>query len=122
MTPNKKILIIDDEIDILNFLKMRLKDMFQCVATLSSVEGLELAKKEKPDLILLDLMLPRISGFGTLRELKKNPETAHIPVVILTALGDEEIANEAMDIGASGFLTKTCSSDELMAMIQEYIN
>jgi len=117
----KRILIIDDEPEILRHVKKRLEaNGFACTASLDPVEGLKEARTEKPNLILLDLMLPHMSGLGVLGEIKKDPALAKIPVVILTALGDEEVAMSAMDAGAVGFLNKSCSPLELVTMVQMY--
>lgn len=117
----KKILIIDDEPEILKQVKKRLEaNHFECVTAENPVIGLKKTVKTRPDLILLDLMLPKMSGFGFLRIVKGNPNIAAIPVVVLTALGDEEIAREAMDLGAVGYLTKACAPEELVVMVREY--
>jgi two-component system phosphate regulon response regulator PhoB len=117
----KKILVIDDEPEILEQVKKRLEaNRFDCLTALDPVTGLARARSDNPDLILLDLMLPGMSGLGVLRELKKDAGLARIPVVILTALGDEEICREAMDLGAAGYLRKTCTPTELLNMVQEY--
>ena len=117
----KTVLLIDDEPEILKLLKRRLRaHHFQCETADNPVEGLKKAAQSKPNLILLDLMLPKMSGFGFLRLVKGNPNLAGIPVVVLTALGDEEIAREAMDLGAVGYLTKACPTEELISMIQNY--
>lgn len=116
-----KVLVIDDESDILDTLAPRLEhNHFECVTATTANEGLELALKLKPDLILLDLNLPQMSGFGFLREMKNNEKLKGIPVIVFTALGDEEIAREAMDLGAVGFLVKTCDTRELLSMVKTY--
>ena len=119
----KKILVIDDEPEILKLLKKRLEaNHFQCITADNPVEGLQKAVKTKPHLILLDLMLPKMSGFGFLRIVKSNPHLAGIPVVVLTALGDAEITREATDLGAVGYLTKACAPQELISMIQNFVS
>lgn len=115
----KTVLVIDDEPELLKLVKRRLEaNRIECVTAENPVIGLEKAVKTRPDLILLDLMMPRMSGLGFLRLVKGNPATAGIPVVVLTALSDEEVAREAMDLGAVGYLTKACASQELISMIQ----
>lgn len=122
MKHKKKILLIDDEREMLKLLKKRLEaNHFQCITAENPVIGLKKTVKMKPDLILLDLMLPKMSGFGFLRLVKGNPATATIPVVVLTALEDEEIAREAMELGAVGYLTKACAPQELVATIQHIL-
>lgn len=117
----KKVLLIDDESDVRDILKMVIETgHFHCLTASSAVEGRNIAIRKKPDLILLDLMMPEMSGFGFLREREKHAELKKIPVVVLTSLGDEEVAREALSLGAVGYLIKSCGKEELMAMIQEY--
>ncbi len=119
--PKKKVLIIDDESDVRDILKMTIEmEDIECVTASSSVEGLEKAANENPNLILLDLLMPGMSGYGFSRERSNKPELTEIPVVVLTSLGDEEIAKEAMDLGAVGYLVKTSTKSELISMIREY--
>jgi DNA-binding response OmpR family regulator len=119
--PKKRILIIDDDEDILDLIKVTLKlNNFECATALSAPEGLEKAKKVKPHLILLDLLLPQVSGIEFLQELKNDPELAGIPVVALTSLIDEETAQKVMNSGAVGYLSKACNAKELLSMVKEY--
>ena len=119
--PTNKVLIVDDESDVREILKMTIEmENIECITASSSVEGLERAAKENPNLILLDLLMPEMSGYGFLRERNKIPELSEIPVVVLTSLGDEEIAKEAMNLGAVGYLVKTSTKNELISMIREY--
>ena len=118
----KSVLVIDDETEILRLLKRRIEaSHYRCLTAVNPVEGLQKAVRAKPNLILLDLMLPRMSGFGFLRELKNHPQLKATPVIVLTALGDEEIAREAISLGAIGYLTKACDSEILMNMVHQYI-
>ncbi len=117
----KKVLIIDDDPDIVDLIAERLRENnFECFTAHLPAEGLEKAMEFKPDLVLLDLMLPKMSGFGFIREFKLRSELANIPVVVLTALADEDIAQEAMNLGAAGYLTKACSAKELVSVVKEY--
>lgn len=119
--PKKKILIIDDDPDIMHLIVERLQESnFECYTATLPSEGMEKALEFKPDLVLLDLMLPKMSGFGFMREFKLRNDLAHIPVVILTVLADEDIAQEAMNLGAAGYLTKACTAKELLSVVKEY--
>lgn len=121
MPPQKKVLVIDDEPDLLNVVKVRLEfEHFECLTALTPVEGLKLAEEQHPNLILLDLDLPQMSGFGFLREIKHGDRTASIPVVVLTANGTEEIAREALSLGAVAFLTKSCQAQTLSQTVHSY--
>jgi len=121
MSRKKKILVIDDNADVLRLVEDTLgSSAYVCVTAQNAMEGLEKASQEKPQLILLDLMLPKMSGLGFLRKLKNNPELKQIPVIAFTTLGDEDVANEVMALGAVGFLRKACGSHELLSMIDNY--
>jgi DNA-binding response OmpR family regulator len=121
IVPKKRVLVIDDNLDTLKLLKETLEENdFECITASSAIEGLERAIAVRPHLVLLDLMLPRMSGFGFLREFRGHPELNGIPIVVITALGDEEIATEVMDLGAVGYLRKACGTQELLSMVEEY--
>ena len=82
----KKILYIEDEQSLVTLLRARLESNgFKVVSALESEEGLKKASKEKPDLILLDVVMPRMGGWEVCRRLKKNPDTSSIPVILITA-------------------------------------
>ena len=83
--------------------------------------GLALAREHAPDLIILDLVLPGISGLETLQALKADPETRDIPVVLLTALSGSEQANEAMEAGAVGLIGKPFTIDQIRAVLDEWV-
>lgn len=117
----RRILVIEDDPSVAGVVKAMVEDNdYEGLTAESPQEGLEKAKKERPDIILLDLMLPYMSGLGVLRELKRTPELAGIPVVVFTGMGgDDAVVNEARDLGAVGFLTKNCDWTELIAMLQK---
>lgn len=103
----KKVLIIDDEIDICLGAQARLEaNGFKVYFALTGNEGLETANKVNPDLILLDLMMPGMDGFEVCHKLKTDPETASTPVVVLTALDDDNSSKKAVGAGAEGYLVK----------------
>lgn len=118
-----KVLLIDDDVLLLASLARRLKRQggFECLVACSAAQGMDLARQERPDLILLDLNMPEMSGFGFLRELKKDPSIANIPVLILSGiLNDEEILREALALGALGYFDKTDPVTDLMSTLKEY--
>lgn len=118
-----KILIVEDD----KFLNKLYSDKlnrsgFYVLGTISAEEGLNRALMEKPDLILLDLVLPQKSGFEVLSELKLSPETKKIPVVILTNLGQESDIKRGLDLGAVAYLIKTdFSVNQLPELVKEYL-
>ena len=103
----KKILFIEDESALQRAVAAVLGgEGFSVVSAVSGTEGLELARKELPDLILLDLILPEKDGFAVLEELKKDPATACIPVIIMSNLEGTEDVQKALERGATMYLVK----------------
>jgi DNA-binding response OmpR family regulator len=103
----KKILFIEDESALQKtFRDILEKEGYQMISALDGESGLRLAKSEKPDLILLDLILPRKDGFEVLKELKSDESTKEIPVIVLTNLEDIESVERAIELGATTYLVK----------------
>jgi DNA-binding response OmpR family regulator len=103
----KKILIIEDELALQKtFSDILEKEGYQVISALNGESGLMLAKKENPDLILLDLILPQKDGFEVLKELKKDETTNEIPVIVLTNLEDIQSVERAVELGAKTYLVK----------------
>ena len=117
-----KILIVDDVVSNVLLLKILLtNEKFQvCTANCGNM-CIEQAKKEKPDLILLDVMMPDISGFDTAVILKKDPETADIPIIFLTALNSPSDLVKGFQVGANDFLTKPFNKEELVMRVMHQI-
>jgi len=115
-----KILIIEDEQDISDLLSYNLsKEGYEIVCALDGLKGKELAFSSlKPDLILLDLMLPGIDGLEVCRAVRGNSETASIPVIMLTAKGDEIDKVIGLEIGADDYVTKPFSVREVIARVK----
>ena len=105
---SKTILIVEDDTILRDLISQKLKkdNNYEIVEAVDGEEGLRKAKEEKPDIILLDLILPGIDGFGVLEQIKKDPEIAKIPVVILSNLGQKEEIEKGMKLGATDFLIK----------------
>ena len=107
MNLNKKILVIEDEATLQKALNEILsKEGYEVVSSLDGLRGLELAQKENPDLILLDIILPKMDGFEVLRRIKENDKISKIPVIILTNLSDVNDIQKALDLGATTYLVK----------------
>ena len=102
-----KVLIVEDEEILLTALTEELtQEGFEAVGAHDGVEGVEKSLSEKPDLILLDLVMPKLDGIGALKQIKENPETKDIPVVILTNLSDYDKVSDALSLGAMDYLVK----------------
>jgi DNA-binding response OmpR family regulator len=112
----KKVLVVDDEEHILTLVELSLKPDFEVVKAATGSEALKLAEKQKPDLVLLDLMLPKMNGFDVCRKLKKK----NIPVWILSAKGLKDDIKKGLDSGARDYITKPFDPDELLRKISSY--
>ncbi|MFH1287396.1 MAG: response regulator [bacterium] len=118
----KKILVVDDEIQLVEMMKMRLEaNSYEVVTAYDGQEAFEAALREKPDLIILDVMMPIMNGFEALDRLKSNPETMHIPVIMLTAKSDTASIFKAEDLRVKDYMTKPCEPKELLNLIKKYI-
>jgi len=117
--PKEKILIIEDEKNIVELLTFNLEqEGYRVTAAARGDEGLQKAKKEKPDLIILDLMLPEINGFEICKILKDDPQTVQIPIFMLTAKSTEADKVLGLELGADDYLTKPFSPREMLARVK----
>ena len=117
-----KILIVDDVVSNVLLLKILLtNEKFQVCTANCGNACIEMAKKEHPDLILLDVMMPDISGFDTAVILKKDPETLEIPIIFLTALNNPSDLVHGFQVGANDFLTKPFNKEELVMRVVQQI-
>ncbi|MBU1925253.1 MAG: response regulator, partial [Candidatus Omnitrophica bacterium] len=115
----KKILVVDDEEDIVRVLRMRFKAAGYDVITAGDGQaGVEAAIKEKPDLIVMDVMMPILDGFGATKEIRSRLETAPIPIIMLTAKSDIESELKGIDAGADDYMAKPFEADRLIAHAQ----
>lgn len=114
-----KVLVIEDDEDIQELLKYNLdKEGYQPFQALSGEAGLKAAGKKEPDLIILDLMLPGLDGLEVCKQLKKNPKTENIPVIMLTAKGEESDVVTGLELGAEDYMTKPFSPKVLIARLR----
>ncbi|MCP4652278.1 MAG: response regulator [Candidatus Omnitrophica bacterium] len=118
----KKILIVDDEDKVLFVVEKRLAHAgYTVIQAKSGQEGLELAKKEKPDLIIMDIMMPGMTGVEAVDCLKKDPETKNIPTIFLTALFTKEDERRGKERGDSYFIAKPYNAEKLLEIVKEHI-
>ena len=120
---SKTILFIEDEQALQKTVGERLsQEGYEIISALDGEIGLNLANAKKPDLILLDLILPKIQGLDVLKKLKETKETKEIPVIILTNLEEMEKINKALELGATAYLVKAnYSLEELVEKIKNLL-
>lgn len=118
---DKKILIVDDNADLRLYLRDILRQRWSVDAAVNGVQALAMARESSPDLILSDVMMPELDGFGLVRELKACPETRSIPVILLSARAGEESLVDGLQTGADDYLIKPFSSRELVARVQSLL-
>ena len=115
----EKILIVEDEVDIAELISFNLQRAeFDVVIAHDGLQGVKSAKSEDPALIILDLMLPGLDGFGVIKELKRDPRTAQTPVLMLTARAQTGDRIKGLEAGADDYLTKPFSPKELLLRVK----
>lgn len=118
----KKILLVDDEKDLVEIIKIRLEHSgYEIVAAYDGQEALDKARNEKPDLIILDLMLPKINGYQVCSMLKLDRKYKDMPVIIFTARAQESDEKLALECGASAYITKPFDLQILLDKITELL-
>ena len=117
----KKILIVDDQPDNIVILKRHLK-MYTCDIAINGESAIILAENNKPDLILLDVMMPGMDGFSVAKQLKENPETADIPIIFVTAKTDVKSFIEGFDLGADDYIMKPYDPKLVLQVVHSKLN
>lgn len=120
----KKILVIDDEVDLVDLVKTRLElNNYHIVPLYTSKRSLEITKREKPNLILLDIMMPDKDGYEVCRELKANEETRDIPIILFSAKPDQKnyLKTDSQSVGADDYIVKPFEPDLLMTKIKALV-
>jgi DNA-binding response OmpR family regulator len=116
----KKILVVDDEPDVASLLTLMLKSQgYTVINAVDGQEALEKARGEAPDLILLDVMLPRMDGYKVARMLKFDENYSHIPIIMLTAKIQERDKATGLEMGVNDYMTKPFDTAVLLAKIKE---
>lgn len=114
-----KIVIAEDEPDIRDLITFTLRFAgFEVIAGANGEEGYELAKREKPDLVMMDVRMPKMTGYEACRKIKADPEIAHIPVIFLSAKGQENEIQTGLDAGAEEYLLKPFAPGDLAERIR----
>ena len=118
-----KILIAEDERDIRELVNYSLQfGGFTVVQAVNGVEAVEQAQKELPDLILMDVRMPKMTGYDACRQMKSIPELRDIPVVFLSAKGQESEIHTGMEVGAEEYILKPFAPDELVRLVQTVLD
>ena len=118
----KKILLADDEEDIKVVLKMFLESKgYETCTAFDGLDAINQAKSENPDVILLDVMMPLVDGFEVCKKLKADPNTAEIPIVMLSAASHAESVQRGLDAGAVEYLVKPFEPEQLIKVLEEVI-
>jgi len=119
----KKILIVDDEVDLVDLVKLRLEaNSYQVVVAYDGQAALGVVKKEKPDLIILDLMLPKLDGYKVCRMLKFDQKYKKIPIILFSAKAQDEDKTIGEEVGADAYVVKPFEPKVLLAKIKELLD
>jgi len=120
---SKKILLVDDSSTARLVTRMifRQKSNYVLLSAVDGRDAVERARAEKPDLILMDVMMPRMTGLEACRVLKQDKETSSIPVILLTTRGEEAFVQEGYASGCSDYLTKPVNNTELLDLLKAYL-
>ena len=119
---NKRILIVDDDLQIQKLLaKMLSSGKYETETASSGFEAGAMVVKFKPDLIILDLFMPEMSGFDVCRQIKKDPETSHIKILVLTGYDSKENRDRIMEAGADDYMVKPMGKDVLLQHVEDLL-
>lgn len=119
----KKILIVDDEEDILEILKTLLEDDgYSIILAQDGEEGVKKAVSEKPDIIIIDIMMPKLDGFEAVSQLRSNADTFHIPVIMLTSKDQKIDREKGLSLGIAAYIVKLFDLEELRAKVKEILD
>jgi len=119
----KKILVVDDEVDLVKTVQFSLElEGYKVLVSHNGEDALTQARKEAPDLILLDIMLPKLDGYKVCRLLKFDEQYKHIPILMMTAKTQEKDKLMGKETGADEYITKPFDMDELMEKVKGYLN
>ena len=119
MDQKQKILAIDDESDMLLLVSSALRaEDYDVITASNGKDGLELANTEKPDAIILDVMMPEMSGFEVLEQLRLNPETQQLPVIMLTGISERSKIQSALDLGTGYYIIKPFEVSDLVGKVR----
>jgi DNA-binding response OmpR family regulator len=117
-----KILIVEDDLDALKLLSKRiLNEGHEALAAKDAYQGTVLLRKENPDLVLLDLMMPAGGGIQVLKNMRQSTQIGHTPVIVLTAVGDENYKRMVMDMHIEAYINKPYDPEKLMKVVNDIL-
>ena len=123
MIDKRHILFVDDEPDIVKIVSRRLiSEGFEVSIAMDGMAALQKARTEKPDLIILDVMLPKLSGYEVCRQLKQDVRYQRIPIIMLTALAHESDEEFGLEVGTDAYIRKPFKAQQLLQKIRELIS
>jgi CheY-like chemotaxis protein len=118
----KQIILVDDELSLLEIFSTMLKRKgFRVIEATNALDALDLVRKVKPDLLILDVMMPGMNGIELCRELRTWPDTHDTPILMLSALGDKGTIRASMDAGATAYLNKPVLQKELVGKVEQMV-
>ncbi len=119
----KKVLVVEDNSDLLELLASQLRyARFQVATANNGIDGLKLARSFAPDIVLLDLVLPQLDGFAVCEHLRRDPQTARIPILLLTGLASEISRCAGFESGADDYVTKPATADVIVSKIRHWLS
>jgi CheY-like chemotaxis protein len=120
---SKKILVVDDSKTALMMEReiLERRTTYQCVTASDGQEAVEKAQQELPDLILMDVVMPRMNGFEACKMMRRQPSTREIPIVLVTTRGEESYMEAGFQSGCNDYITKPVNGTELVALLQSYL-
>ncbi|KKQ74287.1 MAG: alkaline phosphatase synthesis transcriptional regulatory protein [Berkelbacteria bacterium GW2011_GWB1_38_5] len=119
-----KLLLIEDDITLIKMYERKFKsDGFDVIIAYDGLEGLDKAAKEKPDLVLLDIMLPKLDGLAVFKKLRSQPSTFNTPVILLTNFGQEDAVFECFKLGAVDYLVKAdVTPQQVVSKVENFLS
>jgi len=118
-----KILVVDDEPPIVRLMEFILaRQGHQMLVAVNGEEALEKVRSQNPDLVLLDIMMPRIDGYEVARTLRADPATQDLPIIMLSAKAQEEDIQKGIDVGVNEYITKPFSPEQLVHVVTDYLS
>lgn len=118
----KKILVIDDEVELIKAITIRFKASgYEVIPASDGQEGIDKAQEFKPDLILLDIIMPKVDGYEVCKNLKTDPKTKGIPIIVFTAAGQRDMEERCMAAGAAAVIKKPFETAELLELVNKFL-